>query len=83
MKPWRSRKFVHLCGIALLLLVSAGVRAEGTPIVVERLDRDIAQADSAEVIAGADDAQFHAEAYAAITPSRYPGVWYRLHLVPA
>jgi diguanylate cyclase (GGDEF)-like protein len=64
----------------LLLLAAGGALAQSVPIVVERLDRDLPDAAAAQLVAGAWDADFVAEPYAAITPSPRHGRWYRIYL---
>ena len=64
--------------LASLLFVQA-VGAADTPIRIDRLDLDAAEAS--RVLAGDNDDRFISESYAAVTPSRSGGTWYRLRLV--
>ena len=64
--------------LASLLFVQA-VGAADTPIRIDRLDLDAAEAS--RVLAGDNDDRFISESYAAVTPSRSGGSWYRLRLV--
>jgi diguanylate cyclase (GGDEF)-like protein len=70
------------CLAALLLWLGAAAwaRAEPVPLVVERLERDV-PADAAAAVVGSSDAGFVSQPYAAITPRRSRGVWYRLRLI--
>jgi diguanylate cyclase (GGDEF)-like protein len=51
------------------------------PIVIERLDVDAPANAAQQVIEGPLRTRFKNEQYAAITPSRQHGVWYRVHLL--
>ena len=80
MKRLRQCAIFRLPALLLALVLSshAGVAgARSVPIVVEQLDRD---RPAAEVVSGAHDADFVVQPYAAITPSREHGVWYRVRL---
>jgi hypothetical protein len=68
---------VWLRVIALVLLwMRSAVAAGPVPIIVDRLDRNGAEATAAQVVAETYDGEFVATPYAAITPSRDHSVWY-------
>ncbi|MBN8727111.1 MAG: diguanylate cyclase [Xanthomonadales bacterium] len=72
--------------IALLLLVLAwpgGVAAAGVPIEVDRLRADLPASAIDELRAGAHDALFEPQTYAALVPSPDGAVWYRIRPVAA
>lgn len=72
---------VWLRVIALVLLwMRSAVAAGPVPIIVDRLDRNGAEATAAQVVAETYDGEFVATPYAAITPSGDHSVWYRLRL---
>lgn len=72
-----QRAWLRVVGLLLGLLVS-GAGGAVVPILIERLDAEVA--DSTAVVAGNYDSAFVAQAYAAFTPSRQHGVWYRVRL---
>lgn len=77
-----SRIAVWLRTFAVALLAATGiVRAHSVAIVVERLESPRGAAvDAAAVVAGANDGDFVAQTYAAITPAPDRAVWYRIRL---
>ncbi|MGN6520199.1 MAG: sensor domain-containing diguanylate cyclase [Dokdonella sp.] len=67
--------------MALVLLCSGiGAAAHEAPMHVERREPDLPRSSAARIVAGAEEARFVAESYAAITPSREHGQWYRIRL---
>jgi diguanylate cyclase (GGDEF)-like protein len=74
--------------IILALLLSAiaacvaamPARAGAVPLIMEQLDPGIGAPAADRVVAGAYDASFKAQSYAAVIPSREHGVWYRIRL---
>jgi diguanylate cyclase (GGDEF)-like protein len=62
-----------------LLVFVVCARAQPVALVVERLDRDVADT-AAQVVAGAYAAEFEPQPYAAIVPAREHAVWYRIRL---
>jgi diguanylate cyclase (GGDEF)-like protein len=71
-------------GIQLLVVIVAlaawNAYASPAPLVVERLDAEVAADAAGQIVAGAYDSAFKAQAYAALIPSRDHGVWYRVRL---
>jgi diguanylate cyclase (GGDEF)-like protein len=65
---------------AVAAIAATPARAAGAPLIVEQLDPSLGAPAPANVIAGAYDADFHAQSYAAVIPSRDHGVWYRVRL---
>ncbi len=49
-------------------------------MLVARLESALPRDAAARIVAGAEDGHFVAESYAALTPSRHGGVWYRVRL---
>jgi diguanylate cyclase (GGDEF)-like protein len=78
--PERKTAWRPLARLALLLAVLMAAPAQAVPLVVERLDGDPGIAAVADILAGRHDADFVGEDYAAITPSRQRGGWYRVRL---
>jgi len=77
----RSAFHIRLWLFALIaIFATASVCAAPAPLVVERLDADPGPDAAARLIAGAYDADFKPQAYAALIPSREHGVWYRVRL---
>lgn len=78
MKPPPS--FLTRCLVVLLLWLGAAAWAcaKPVPLVVERLDHVLPATAAAEVVGS--DSGFVSQPYAAVTPSRSHGVWYRLRL---
>jgi diguanylate cyclase (GGDEF)-like protein len=77
----RSADFSRLVLAAFVVFFAATVgHAAPVPLIVERLDAAIEPAEEARVIAGARDAEFKPQPYAAIVPSRDHDVWYRIRL---
>lgn len=64
----------------LLLVVVLRAAASEAPIFVARLEPALPQGAAMRIVAGAEDGHFVAEPYAAITPSRASGAWYRVRL---
>jgi diguanylate cyclase (GGDEF)-like protein len=62
------------------LFAATGARAAAVPLIVEQLDPEIGAVAADSVVAGAYDASFKAQSYAAVIPSREHGVWYRIRL---
>ncbi|MBO9662101.1 diguanylate cyclase [Dokdonella sp.] len=62
------------------MLASAAAQAQSVALVVERFDPGTAAVDPAALINGANDRDFVAQAYAAVTPARDHAVWYRIRL---
>ena len=54
--------------------------AAPVPLIVEQLDASVESPAPARMVAGAYDADFQAQPYAAIVPSRQHDVWYRIRL---
>ena len=54
--------------------------AAAVPLIVEQLDPGIGAVRRDRVVAGAYDASFKSQSYAAVIPSREHGVWYRIRL---
>ena len=70
-----------LQGLVLFAAFAAwGACASPAPLVVERLDVEVAADAAAQVVAGAYDSSFKPQPYAALIPSRDHGVWYRIRL---
>lgn len=67
-----------LLPIVLLLVAAAMAAATDVPVRIDRLDAE--DAEAAKVLSGAYDDRFDTESYAALTPSRSAGRWYRLRL---
>jgi diguanylate cyclase (GGDEF)-like protein len=79
--PRRGAAALFRCLVAIILLAScAAALAAPVPLVVERLDRDVPDRDAAAVMHGVHAGEFVAGDYAAITPARGHGVWYRVRL---
>jgi hypothetical protein len=78
--PERYAAWRRVVRLALLLAALAAAPAQAVPLVVERLDGDPGSAAAADILAGRHDAHFVGEDYAAITPSRQRGGWYRVRL---
>jgi len=66
--------------VFVALLAAMPARATTVPLIVEQLDPEIGAPAADRVIAGAYDASFKAQTYAALIPSREHGVWYRIRL---
>src|SRR5690349_10968860 len=66
--------------VFVALLAAMPARATTVPLIVEELDPGIGAPAADRVIAGAYDASFKAQTYAALIPSREHGVWYRIRL---
>ena len=74
---WAWRGVLRLALVPCAFCVAP---AQAVPLVVERLDATSGTEAAAEILAGAHDAAFVGEDYAAITPSRHGARWYRVHL---
>lgn len=76
------RRYVHLVAwLAITLLVTAaGVHAQSVGVVVERFDPQGVEVEASQLVAGARDRDFVAQAYAAITPQPDRSIWYRVRL---
>lgn len=78
------RSGILICLQALTMFAAfAATAAHASPaaLIVERLEADTGSVAPEQVIAGAFDAGFKAQSYAALIPSRSNGVWYRIRLV--
>lgn len=75
------RRWLRWVAVVLLWLILPQLGSAAAPILVERLDVDVPERAAAAVIAGQYDDDFVAQPYAAFTPSRQHGVWYRVRLV--
>lgn len=79
-----ARRYAHLAvwlrAVALLMATVAGAQARPAGVVVERFDPRGAPVEAARVVAGANDRDFVAQAYAAITPEPDRPIWYRVRL---
>lgn len=64
----------------LIAIVASAAHAAAVPLIVERLEPANDSATAERVIAGAYDAGFKAQTYAAVIPSREHDVWYRIRL---
>jgi diguanylate cyclase (GGDEF)-like protein len=66
---------------AFLASIAAGsAHAAAVPLIVERLDAASDSVSAERAVAGDYDADFKAQTYAAVIPSREHGVWYRVRL---
>jgi len=72
--------WLHACVLAAAF-VAVSARADPAPLIVERLDANAGAIAPERIVAGAYDAEFKAQAYSAVIPSRDHDVWYRVRLV--
>jgi diguanylate cyclase (GGDEF)-like protein len=77
----RSANILRSLLAAFVAVVAASpARADPVPLIVERFDAGTESPAPERVVAGAYDADFKAQSYAAVIPSRDHGVWYRIRL---
>ena len=69
-----------LLAAVVALFATDCARAAPAPLIIEELDASVESPVPADMIAGAYDADFKAQPYAAIVPSREHDVWYRIRL---
>ena len=71
---------VSLLAVFVAIVAATPARADPVPLIVERLEAGTDSPAPERVVAGAYDADFKAQSYAAVIPSRDHGVWYRIRL---